>query len=133
MFVTRANFLFDLFVTNKAGFRDTQLLNITACIQGPLGRATNQCDINPSTLAGLTNLRTRIDRTPPPPRPPPQKGVSNRGKFFLRCPLARSVFGLRWAIFMESKGGVAAIVCDTTGNAVRQGYCNTCLAIGGVF
>ena len=34
---------------------------------------------------------------------------------------------------MESKGGIAAIVCDTTGNAVRQGYCYTCLAIGGVF
>ena len=36
---------------------------------------------------------------------------------------------------MESKGGVAAIVCDITGNgnAVRQGYCYTCLAIGGVF
>ena len=27
--------------------------------------------------------------------------------------------------------GVAAIVCDTTGNTVRQGYCYTCLAIGG--
>ena len=34
---------------------------------------------------------------------------------------------------MEIKGGVAAIVCDTTGNAVRQGYCYTCLAIGGYF
>ena len=34
---------------------------------------------------------------------------------------------------MESKGGVAAIVCDTTGNAVRQWYCYTYLAIGGYF
>ena len=30
-------------------------------------------------------------------------------------------------------GGVAAIVCDTTGNAVRQGSCYTCLAIWGYF
>ena len=29
---------------------------------------------------------------------------------------------------MERSGGVAAIVCDTI---VRQGYCYTCLAIGG--
>ena len=28
-------------------------------------------------------------------------------------------------------GGVAAIVCDTTGNTVRQRYCYTCLAMGG--
>ena len=41
-------------------------------------------------------------------------------------------FGLRYAIFMERSGGVTAIVCDTTGNTVRQGYCYTCLAIGGV-
>ena len=35
--------------------------------------------------------------------------------------------------FMEKSGGVAAIVCDTTKkkNTVRQGYCYTCLAIGG--
>ena len=32
---------------------------------------------------------------------------------------------------MDRSGGVAAIVCDTTGNTVRQGYCYTCLAIGG--
>ena len=31
---------------------------------------------------------------------------------------------------MERSGGVAAIVCDNTGNTVRQGYCYTCLAIG---
>ena len=34
---------------------------------------------------------------------------------------------------MERSGGVAAIVCDITGNIVRQGYLYTCLAIGGVF
>ena len=34
---------------------------------------------------------------------------------------------------MERSGGVAAIVCDTTGNTVWEGYCYTCLAIGGVF
>ena len=32
---------------------------------------------------------------------------------------------------MERSGGVAAIVCDATENTVRQGYCYTCLAIGG--
>ena len=32
---------------------------------------------------------------------------------------------------MERSGGGAAIVCDTTGNTVRQGYCYTCLTIGG--
>ena len=31
--------------------------------------------------------------------------------------------------FKERSGGV----CDTTGNTVRQGYCYTCLAIGGGF
>ena len=31
----------------------------------------------------------------------------------------------------ERSGGVAAILCDTKGNTVRQGYCYTCLAIGG--
>ena len=36
-------------------------------------------------------------------------------------------------MFTEGGGGVAAIVCDTTGNTVRQGYCYTCLAIGGGF
>ena len=32
---------------------------------------------------------------------------------------------------MERSGVVATIVCDTTGNTVRQGYRYTCLAIGG--
>ena len=31
----------------------------------------------------------------------------------------------------ERSGGVAAIACDTTGNTVQQGYCYTCLALGG--
>ena len=35
--------------------------------------------------------------------------------------------------FTERSGGVAAIVCDATGNTVRQGYCYTCLAMGGLF
>ena len=34
-------------------------------------------------------------------------------------------------MFTEGSGGAAAIVCDTTGNTVREGYCYTCLAIGG--
>ena len=67
--------------------------------------------------------------------------------YFRRCPLLRDrlqgqafsgpppppprpVFGLRWATFTERSRGVAAIVCDTTANTVRQGYCYTCLAIG---
>ena len=32
---------------------------------------------------------------------------------------------------MERSGGVAAIVCDITGDTVRQVYCYTCLAIVG--
>ena len=38
-----------------------------------------------------------------------------------------------FAIFTERSGGsgVAAIVCDTTENTVRQGYCYTCLARSG--
>ena len=34
---------------------------------------------------------------------------------------------------MDRSGGIAAIVCDNTGNTVRQGYCYTCLGIGGYF
>ena len=34
-------------------------------------------------------------------------------------------------LFTERSGCVAAIVCDTTGNTVRQGYCYICLVIGG--
>ena len=48
-------------------------------------------------------------------------------------PLVRPVFGFAIGHFKESSGGVAAIVCDTTGNTVRQGYCYTSLAIGGGF
>ena len=61
----------------------------------------------------------------------PYSAIGLRGKLFLRYPLVRPVFGLRQAIFTERSGGVAAIACDTTGNTVRQGYCYTCLAIGG--
>ena len=51
-----------------------------------------------------------------------QKGVS------LICsdtPL-RLISGLRSAIVMERIGGVAAIVCNTTENIVRQGLCDGC-------
>ena len=58
----------------------------------------------------------------------PYSAIGFRGKFFLRCPLVRPVFGLRQAIFTERSEGVAAIVCDTTGNTVRQGYCYTCVS-----
>ena len=47
--------------------------------------------------------------------------IGFRGKFFLRCPPPRPVFGLRSAIFAERSGGVAAIACETRENAVRQG------------
>ena len=57
--------------------------------------------------------------------------IGFRGKLFLRHPFPKPVFGLQYAFFKERSGGVAAIVCDTTGNTVRQGYCYTCLAIGG--
>ena len=61
----------------------------------------------------------------------PYSAIGFRGKSFLRYPLLRPVFGLQQAIFKERSGCVAAIVCDTTRNTVRQGYCYTCLAIGG--
>ena len=59
--------------------------------------------------------------------------IGFRAKLFLRdTPL----LGLSWDCdrsFLGRKrsGGVAAIVCDTTANTVRQGYCYPCLAIGG--
>ena len=56
---------------------------------------------------------------------------ASEASFFLWCPLVRPVFGLRQAIFVERSGGVAAIVCDTTENTVRQGYCYACLATRG--
>ena len=62
---------------------------------------------------------------------PPIAREASEASFFCDTPLVRSVFGRRWAIFTERSGGVAAIVCDTTGNAVRQGYYYTCLAVGG--
>ena len=61
----------------------------------------------------------------------PYSVIGFRGKLFLRYPLVRSVFGPRSAIFTERRGGVAAVVCNTIGSTVRQGYCYTCLAIGG--
>ena len=61
----------------------------------------------------------------------PYSAIGFRGKLFLRYPFPRPVFGLRHPFFKERSGGVAAIVCDTTGSTVRQGYCYTCLAIGG--
>ena len=52
----------------------------------------------------------------------PYSAIGFRGKPLPRYPLVRPVFG-----------GVAAIFCDSTENTVRQGYCYTCLAIGGYF
>ena len=57
--------------------------------------------------------------------------IGFRGKLLLRYRPPRPVFGLRWATLTERSEGVAAIVCDTTEKTVRQGYCYTCLAIGG--
>ena len=58
-----------------------------------------------------------------------------RGKLFLRYPPLLGLPLDRDRPFQNKQrsGGVAAIVCDTTGNTVRQGYCYTCLAIGGYF
>ena len=61
----------------------------------------------------------------------PYSAIGFRGKFFLRCPPCWTCLWLRYAIFKERSGGIAVIVCDATGNTVRQGYCYTCLAIGG--
>ena len=52
-----------------------------------------------------------------------------RGKFFFDTPFPRPVYGLRWAIFTERSGGVAAIVCDDTDTSARQGSCDRCLVI----
>ena len=57
----------------------------------------------------------------------PNIAIGFRGKRFLRYP---SCWACLWTAI---GGGVAAIVCNTTGNTVRQGYCYTCLAIGGYF
>ena len=61
----------------------------------------------------------------------PYSGIVFRGKFFCDARLVRPVFGTAIVDFKERSVGVAAIVCDTTGNTVRQGYCYTCLAIAG--
>ena len=45
----------------------------------------------------------------------PYSAIGFRGELFLRLPPASK------AIFMERSGGVVEIVCDTTGNTVRQG------------
>ena len=62
---------------------------------------------------------------------PPIAPIGFRGKLFCDAPPAGPVFGLRHAIFMERSGGVAAIVCDTTGSTVRQESCDRCLAMVG--
>ena len=54
-----------------------------------------------------------------------------RGKFFLRClPPSKASLGIAIGHSYGKKWGIAAIVCDTTENAVRQGSCNRCLAMG---
>ena len=42
---------------------------------------------------------------------------ASEASFFFDTLLPRPVFGLRWTIFTERSGSVAAIVCDTTGNS----------------
>ena len=56
----------------------------------------------------------------------PKNALGSRGKLFLRYPSSKACL---WIAIDRFYGGVAAIVCDTTGNTVRQGYC--CLGIGG--
>ena len=63
----------------------------------------------------------------------PYSAIGFRGKPFLRYPPCSVCLWTAIGHFAERSGGVAAIVCDTTGNTVRQGYCYTCLAIGGYF
>ena len=56
----------------------------------------------------------------------PYSTIGFRGKIFLRYPL---LLGLSLdcdrPLLRKEVGGVAVIVCDTTGNAVQQGYCYT--------
>ena len=61
----------------------------------------------------------------------PYSAIGFRGKLFLRYPLKGLSLDCNRPFLKKEVGGVAAIVCDTTGNTVRQGYCYTCLAIGG--
>ena len=63
----------------------------------------------------------------------PYSTIGFRGKLFLRYPHSNACLWIAIGVFMERSGDVAVIVCDTTGNTVRQGYYYTCLAIGGVF
>ena len=61
----------------------------------------------------------------------PYSAIGFKAKLFLRSPPCKAWLWIAIAIFMERSGGAAAIVCDTTENTVRQGYCYTCLVIGG--
>ena len=58
---------------------------------------------------------------------------NSEAKFSAIPPLLGLSLDCARPVSLERSGGVAAIVCDTTGNTVRQGYCYTCLAIGGYF
>ena len=40
---------------------------------------------------------------------------------------------VKGGLVRNNRGGVAAIVCDSTGSKVPQGYCFTCLATRGMF
>ena len=64
----------------------------------------------------------------------PCSATGFRGKLFLRYRPPLQGLPLDWDrpfFLTERSGGVAAIVCDTRENAVQQGYCYTCPAIGG--
>ena len=61
----------------------------------------------------------------------PCSSIDFRGKLVLRYP-SKACLWIAMGHFYGKKWGVAAIVCDTTENTVRLGYCYTCLAIGGL-
>ena len=61
----------------------------------------------------------------------PYGAIGFKDKLFLRYPPCLACLWIAIGHFKERSGGVAAIVCDTTGNTVRQGYSYTCLAIWG--
>ena len=63
----------------------------------------------------------------------PYSAMGIRGKLLLRYPLVGLSLDCDRPLLQKEvlSRGVAAIVCDTTENTVRQGYCYTCLAIEG--
>ena len=57
--------------------------------------------------------------------------IGSRGKLLLRCPPSKACLWTAIDHFYGTKWGCSSDSLRYTGNTVRQGYCCTCLAIGG--